>query len=64
MDQQGATALTDDELLERLSDLLMAKLARRENGNCLLSSGSRVRVAPGTPLKLISEVFSHARSSA
>ena len=49
MDQQRATALTDDELLDRLSDIVMAKLGQRQGGNCLLSSGSRVRVAPGTP---------------
>ena len=49
MDQQRATALTDGELLDRLSDLIIAKLAHQKGGNCLLSSGSGVRVSPGTP---------------
>ena len=47
---RGATALTDSETLDKLSDLIVLKLGERQGGNCLLSSGSWVRIPPGTLL--------------
>jgi hypothetical protein len=49
VNKERAIACTNDELLDRLGDIVLAKLAQRTDCNCLLSSGSRVRVAPGTP---------------
>jgi len=49
--KKRATALTDSEYLEKLSDLIIVKLGKRKRGNCLLSSGSWVRIQPGTQLQ-------------
>ncbi len=44
------TALPETAAVEQLAAKLIAILDRPENDHCLLSSGSRVRVAPGTLL--------------
>ena len=46
--ERRATALTDSEVLDYLSDSIVHKLTERERSNCLLSSGSLVRIQPGT----------------
>ena len=42
------TALPETAAVEQLAAKLISILDRPENDHCLLSSGSRVRVSPGT----------------
>ena len=46
--ERRATALTDSEALDDLSDSIAHKLIERAGGKCLLSGGSLVRIQPGT----------------
>jgi len=43
------TALPETAAVEQLAAKLIAILDRPENDHCLLSSGSWVRIPPGTP---------------
>ena len=62
--QERATALTDPEVLDQLSELILARLSDRQKSNCLLSSGSWVRIPPGTPdVKISYEIHPLPRPS-
>jgi len=49
--EQRATVFTMSEALDELSDLIVAKLDSQQEGNCLLSSGSPVRIQAGMQLQ-------------
>lgn len=42
-------ALTNPDLLDQLADLVLARLAERKNGSCLLSRESGVRIPDRSP---------------
>ncbi|MBN1376524.1 MAG: hypothetical protein JXA01_10270 [Dehalococcoidia bacterium] len=47
--RKRAVALTNPQVVDQLCEAIISKLTA---SNCLLSSGSRVRIPPGTPAKL------------